>query len=285
MSNLKSLKDKLKKFAKKGLQNIVDLVGLLVFAGTVIYISARSPELHGQYLRSKVGSKVYTIRDSDRSGGGTGFAIKAPSGITYIMTNDHVCGVSSDGQTVQVSNENGLKMRRSIIARSEFSDLCLIEGVPRVEGLSIGAEPMIGQIVASVGHPSLMPITLSRGEVISAEDIPIAIGAISVVNPETQKEEIIPKERGGIPYDQCLLPKHRQVYQDYPLLFFTVKVRFCVAVTLGAYRTNMQIQPGSSGSPVVNFWGQVVGVVFAGDRLMWGSAVSHKDLVEFLKPY
>ena len=292
MQKLKSLKLKLMALKKQALSTLktilsyaVDVALVMVVCVTMLYLSARAPEMHGHWLRHSVGSKVYTIRDNPRSGGGTGFAIKAPSGETYILTNDHVCGVSSDKQTVLVQNDDGLSMRRRILARADFTDLCLIEGIPGVEGLKLGSAPMIGQIVAAVGHPALMPITLSRGEIISQEDIMILEGPISFINPDTGKEELVPADRGGISPEQCSQPKNRQVEDVIDFGFFQLKVKLCAIVTQGAYRTNMLIQPGNSGSPIVDFWGNVVGVVFAGDRQMWGIDVRQQDVAKFLENY
>ena len=45
----------------------------------------------------------------------------------------------------------------------------------------------------------------------------------------------------------------------------------------------MFAQPGSSGSPMVNEAGDVVGVVFAIDEKAWASMVSLSDLRKFLQ--
>ena len=251
----------------------------------MLYVAVRAPDMHSYWLRHSVGSKVYLIKDNPRGGGGTGFAIKAPSGETYILTNDHVCSVSSDRQTVLVQNDYGLSMRRRILARADFTDLCLIEGIPGIEGLELGPAPTIGQIVAAVGHPSLMPITLSKGEIISQEDIMITEGPISFINPDTGKETLVPADSGGIALEQCSKVKNRQVEGFLDFGFFQIKVKYCVNLTEGAYRTNMLIQPGNSGSPIVDFWGNVVGVVFAGDRYMWGIDVKQQDVAKFLENY
>jgi S1-C subfamily serine protease len=129
--------------AKKLINHTVDITIVLTFSVSLLYMAVRAPELHGYWLRSSVGSKVYTIKDNPKSGGGTGFAIQAPSGASYILTNDHVCNVSKDKQTVLVQNESGLNMRRRILARADFTDLCLIEGIPGVEGLKLSSVPMI----------------------------------------------------------------------------------------------------------------------------------------------
>lgn len=282
---LMKLKNKLFGAIKSIVSFTVELASYVVLIGLIIYGAARAPEIHGQWLRSSVGKKVYTIRWDERSGGGTGFAVKAPSGQSYILTNDHVCGVSQDGQTVLVSNEDGLSMRRRIIERSDFSDLCLIEGIPNVQGLSLGSSPAIGQIVGTVGHPSLMPITLSRGEIITAEDVMIGIGPVAELNPETNQWEQISPMRGGVLENQCKQKKNEIIETDLDFGFFSIRVKYCVVITKKAYRTNMLIQPGNSGSPMVNFWGNLTGVMFASDRYNWGIAVSLDDVKRFLKHY
>lgn len=286
------LKDKLieqlKKSVKMGKQALSVAIEYALTLACVAVLGLcvmKAPEMHDKYLRSHVGSKVYMIRDSYRSGGGTGFAVKAPSGQTYIMTNDHVCGVSKDGQTVLVTGDEG-SMRRRIIAHDENSDLCLIEAIPGTEGLSVAsAGPSLGDHVSIIGHPRLMPKHVSNGEVTGKETISVLLGPISVVNPETGDVEQIDPKRGGILPEQCMLNKHSQVDVDLDMMFFVVKVKFCVLTVHDAYVTGVTIHPGNSGSPMVNFWGNVIGVAFASDDTNWGRIVPIQDVKAFLKNY
>ena len=283
------MRNKLSSLISKAIKNLASLTSTAIDFALVLFVlcglvigAAKAPELHSRMVRSYVGSKVYLVTNDEHRGSGTGFAVEAASGITYVMTNDHVCEVASpDGYVVLVDRE-GNELRRRVIERSNFSDLCLVEGWPGVEGLEVGSEPSIGQIIAAVGHPNGYDITLTRGEIIQRDDVIIPEGPISILNPNTQKEEII---EDGIAEDQCRKPKNRIMWANVPFFFFVLKMKYCVNVTEAAYFTNMMIQPGSSGSPIVDFWGNVVGVVFAGDRAMWGIAVSHDDLVKMLKNY
>lgn len=245
---------------------------------------ARLPELHRRILRDKVGAKVYKMTPGDGTfSGGTGFAVKATSGTTYIVTNDHVCkGVGIDG-SILVTDVDGKSMKRQIIEESEYTDLCIVEAPPGVEGLTLGSAPDIGDWVYAVGHPALRDNTLTQGEIIETEDISIPEGPMSWINPETGEEEVIDEADGGITEEMCSAPKNTKEYIEIQSFFFSATVKYCFTVTRDAYNTNMQIQGGSSGSPVVNYWGNVIAVVFAGDRMGWGSFVSHKDLVDFLK--
>lgn len=278
-------KDKVHKVSKVALRTMVEYaIALMVVVGVTIVV-LKAPEVHGKYIRTHVGEKVYMIRDNTRSGGGTGFAVKAPSGQNYILTNDHVCGVSKDGVTVLVTGDEG-SMRRRIISHDENSDLCLIEGMPAVEGLDVaGSGPSLGDDVAVVGHPRLMPKHLSRGEITGAEDVTVGLGPISVFDPKTGKEEQVDPKYGGILPEQCAMAKNSQIITDMDMMFFVLKVKFCAVTVKNAYVTGIVIYPGNSGSPVVNFWGNVVGVVFASDSTNWGRLVPIQDVKSFLRNY
>lgn len=280
---LKSRVNNLLKICKAKSQLAMEVAAICLALAGVGILAVKAPEMHSAWLRSKVGSKVYTI--SGEHGLGTGFAIKAPSGQTYILTNDHVCGVSKDGVNLKVTDSVGHSLNRKIIERSQYSDLCLIEGMPGVEGLSLGTAPSIGQIIAAIGHPAGYGLTMSRGEVIQKQDVMIEVGPMEYQNPENGEWIKIKPEEGGITPEQCALPKNAQPTFKFETWFGPINVKLCVVVTKNAYYTNMNIQPGSSGSPVVNFWGNVVGVVFAGDQAMWGIAVNKADVIDFLHMY
>lgn len=266
---------------------VVDYLAATLLISSILFMAARAPEFHDHWIRSKVGSRVYKIRDSVKSGGGTGSAVMAPSGETYILTNDHVCGVSKDGQSVLVTDEEGNSLRRRIIAHDETSDLCLIEGMPGVKGLAVASSaPGRGDAVSVVGHPRLMPLTLSKGELIYSTDVMIALGPISVHDPRSGQDVQVPPEQGGILPENCQMAKHSQIDVDMDAMFFTIKVKFCVMKVNQAYQSNAIILPGNSGSPVVNWWGQVEGVAFASDNEShWGLIVSLADIQDFLKNY
>jgi hypothetical protein len=181
-------------------------------------------------------------------------------------------------------SKDGYSIRRRIIEKSSYSDLCLIEAPPGVEGLDMGSKPSIGQTIVSIGHPNGYDQTLSRGEIIMRETIEIPKGQISQILPDGS-EKLVPAEYGGILEEDCRLPKNKIYLQDEDVIFMVIKVKLCINVTYRAYITNMLIQPGSSGSPAVNFWGNVVGVVFAKDSAGWASVVSYDDLKYLLKKY
>ncbi len=290
---MKRLADKLKlaggrmmRMGKKTLELAVEYTMTLALLGLICLAVLKAPEVQNHWYRATVATKVYMIRDSARSGGGSGFAVKAPSGQTYILTNDHVCGVSKDGRTVLVTGPDGQSIRRNIIAHDDNSDLCLIEGMPGVSGLEVAwSTPEVGDMIRTVGHPRLMPTHVSVGELTGFQTIQVGIGPISVTNPRTGQAEQVDPERGGILPEQCMLPKHSQEDIEIDMMFFVLKVKFCVLTVKNAYTTSVIIHPGNSGSPVINFWGNVVGVVFASDDTNWGRMVPLHDVKAFLSHF
>lgn len=285
-SKIKNACGKLATMSKKALSFAIEYVvtvGIICLIGIAVL---KAPEMHNKFYHAKVASKVYMIRDSYNSGGGTGFAVKAPSGASYILTNDHVCGVSADGRTVLVTDGNDNSMRRQIIAHDENSDLCLIEGLPGVEGLPVAwFAPSIGDTLTVVGHPHLMPTHVSQGELTGSGDLTIVLGPISVVNPQTGQVEQIAANRGGITAEQCSMKKNSIVDIDMDLMIVVLKVKLCLLTVKDSYYTSVIIFPGNSGSPVVNFWGNVEGVAFAGNDTNWGRMVPIQDVKSFLKNY
>ena len=85
-----ALRAKLSSFAQalknpKTYSTLVDTGVVLLCVGSLGLLASRVSEIHSLYLRGKVGSRVYMIKADPKSGGGTGFQIKAPSGTNYIM--------------------------------------------------------------------------------------------------------------------------------------------------------------------------------------------------------
>ena len=260
-------------------------LSMLLLLSSIGYVAVKAPEMHDAFLRYKVGSRVYMIKNTPNGGGGTGFAIKGlKTGQTYIVTNSHVCDhIMRDSQdgTVLVMGAEGA-MRRRVIEVSDKSDLCLIEDLPGVEGLSVGGEPSIGQAIKVVGHPRLRPLSISHGDIVGEQDVDI----ISYILPtgDPMADSMIGQQ---IPIKdaKCDLPKNELREVEVNFMGAPLKLKICLNVTRGAYMSTAVIFPGNSGSPVVDFWGNVIGVAFAADETNWGDIVSNDDLRELLARY
>jgi S1-C subfamily serine protease len=226
---------------------------------------------------------VFEVKGVKDGGGGTGFQVQAPSGENYIVTNSHVCEHSlkaANSKNILLVIRGEHAMKRRVLEISDRADLCLIEGWPGVEGLKLGSERDIGDMVIAVGHPMLGPTTMTMGELRDFVQVEI----VHHVMPGPNKAQNKGLQASDEP---CEGPKFEVKMQK--LFFFGIpmgEAKMCMVKETDAMQTNTEIYPGSSGSPVVDRWGRVVGVMFASDnRSNWGYAVNLENLAFFLKDF
>lgn len=274
------LKLKLQRLLPKAKELALSALSIILVVGSLGYLVIKAPEIHGMYLRSAVGEKVYMIKGKLNGGGGTGFAVQAPSGQSYIVTNSHVCEgaleQSEDKQSLLVVKDDGSVMRRRIIENSDFTDLCLLEGMPGVDGLSLGSEAGLGQTSYVVGHPRLRPMSVSKGEIVGREDVQI----LSYILPGNDFLDAFAPQL--VKDGKCDLPKNQLLeIPETPI----GPIKLCLNVTKAASMTTIVIFPGNSGSPMVDMFGRVQGVAFASDGTNWGLSVSLADLQKFISRY
>jgi len=229
-----------------------------------ISVAIKGPEFHYDYVRNKVQKTTVLVTNETKTRGGSGAHVIAPSGKVYIITNAHVCNLSKDAN-IFITDNFGRTIPRRILEISNFTDLCLVESLPNYQGaLKLGSDVRSGQIIAAVGHPILMPTTMSRGEIIGVKEVDVFDHIMDVFDKN----------------DKCDLPKNRIIQIDT----FFGPITACF-VHVKANLTTSVVLPGSSGSPMVDFYGNLVGVIFAGNQANWGLAITLADINLFLKPY
>lgn len=226
--------------------------------GTVLAILALVYINRIDYYKDIGPSTVKITDPTNGSSGGTGFAVQAASGATYIMSNAHVCQVEKDGY-VKLQQDT-LSMRGRIVAVSEHTDLCLIQASPKFKGLKLAAYYFVGEDVAVLGHPWLNPLTLAQGKL---------------------------RGRGIEMISYCANTKalfRTMEFGDFDRLNCLRGVESLIS--------DVPVFPGNSGSAVVNTEGAVVGVVFAGGFSMGFDGIAFTSLFipldrvrEFLSDY
>lgn len=234
--------------------NNIGNVGLAFFAGFLIFMFAmKAPQIHSNWIRNKVGSQVVMIVNEAHTGGGTGFAVQTPHGQTLTLTNSHICAMG-DNIYAKLREDRYFPLHKLEV--SQKTDLCLLEGVPGLSGIKVADDVYIGQELGLVGHPELMPLTLSKGELIGYDNRQV------VMDFQGCKEE-------------------NEQYKTVITIFGPLCVR-----TVYSGLTTIVALPGNSGSPTVDFMGHLVGVLFAGGgEASWGLIIPLKDVKEFLRDY
>lgn len=221
------------------LKTVKRLLSSIIVAGSILFLGIQAPSIHNHYLRYEVGESVVQVL-SPNGGGGTGFAVKAASGIEYIMTNHHVCEGAVD-EIVLIGQDHGDLVEKKVVYRDSVHDLCLVEGLEGLEPLTIATfAPDLGDLHYVVGHPGLRQLTTSVGEYIGYAIVKLV-------------DEV--KERS-----QCV----GEVIELNPLQQMFMRVEWICLRSYKSYASSAVIYGGNSGSPVVNSLGNVIAVVFAG---------------------
>lgn len=252
---------------------------LMMLALGSLVISIKTPQLQNNFLRKAVGTHVFKVLGTKKNaGGGTGFAIKAKSGKIVVVSNAHVCEAKDKNNLVLLVGTDGKKYYRKVINMSGTTDLCYIDGKDIPGALELGEPPSVGQLVTVVGHPSLDPLTIAHGEIIGQEDVTIPDGMLSDKNGFNRDFEM-----PTVTLASCSNPKQTRHLQPIPVTEdITIFIAMCFTTTKDAYLSSVHVEPGNSGSPVVDTYGRVVAVVFAKDGFNKGKFVNHKDLKDFL---
>ena len=240
--------------------------------GTNLFFSIKAPSIHENWIRkSKVGSKTVKIVSVDnRDYGGSGFHVQAPSGNVYILTNAHVCALQKHGILNVILEGTNRTIPKRVIEVYKKHDLCLMEGIQGVSGIKVAKSISIGDPIAIVGHPNLYPLIVSKGTYIGSRSISVAYSINkAVMVPDNASKKIM----------------HEIFKELFPENIF--KSILMNLIPREAYQLHAYSRGGSSGSPIVNFYGNLVSVLFAGNRAdaMDSYGVPLSSIKNFLSVY
>lgn len=234
--------------------------------GIILIVAVMAlPYIHERLLFKSVSRSVMRIVvPSNHASGGTGFQLQVGDK-QYTVTNRHVCELNEDGFMVAKLNDEGsLIAYLPIIRISKKTDLCLLAGIAGTPALKLAGSAGEGDEIASVGHPMLQHVTLTRGKITNTEVLEM-LGAVNI--PAAKCTD----EYGGRTEEAPLM-----------IQIFTGIKTGCI-IKIKTYRTTATIFGGNSGSPLVNIFGRVEGVLFAAmEGQNWGYSVILEDLKDFL---
>lgn len=137
------------------------------------HVAAQEEQRQDDNINDTVGTNVIKIMDPlQKKGGGTGFFVKTPNDNTFILTNNHVCGLADAAGNLLIDDEYFAQ----VIAHSPDHDLCLVSNPLNWEGIEVAETSRDGLDVYVVGHPLLEPTALIKGQISGTETITILIG-------------------------------------------------------------------------------------------------------------
>lgn len=190
----------------------------------------------------------------------SGEQVRAPSGIDYVLTAAHCKGLIDATGSITVTTEDGKVLKRRVIAEDGMSDLLLLEGVPGIKGLDIASWDYARQHVRTFTHGNRFDTYKTDGVLIQDNYVQVMLSLI-----DTPEKDMA-----------CHEPKNSIVDVGFGL-------QLCILQGYETVTTAM-IVPGSSGGPVVDDSGSLIGVVSAGDG-HFGYLVRLVDIKFFLRSY
>lgn len=245
-----------KKQSKTAARSKLALAALFVF-GVFAYLGVNLEQYKDDYININTNS-IFKVLNLARTGGGTGFVIRAQSGKNYILTNAHVCGVADSEGRVALQEKDGTLYESHVKKVFKKHDLCLIDAKSDWTPISIARDSYVGENIYVVGYPGLEPLSMVKGQLRAYLNIQMEAGR----NKECEEgeESVDPGPIG----------------QMFGVNNICVKTFYSQPITANIY-------PGNSGSPVMDNYGNVVGVAFASNEYHQGYIVPLSYIKEFLK--
>lgn len=172
---------------------------------------------------------------------GTAFSVDV-NGVNYVLTNNHVCAVSGKAIIWAWNEYTDQWHKLEVIRRDDIHDLCLLQSPTISTGLKLGTKGgWLKDYVRILGHPDMRPLTESTGQI----------------------KEISEALVGGAINDQAKCNRPHMEWRMEEFFGVPTGRGYCLEKR-ESYIVDALIVPGSSGSPVFNPEGLVIGIVYAG---------------------
>lgn len=218
-------------------------------AAAILILPLMGHRLHKHYLYDAKGMSV--IKLLGEYSGGTGFQVKY-KGKQYTLTNFHICAAADQEDTLKSVDYFGNTRRLKVLARYDKNDLCVLEPISFLPAIRLANSYYMHEQIYLIGHPRLEALTMQTASLVAKYDINI------------------------------MMPCHKYSERRRCTTSTYDEPVYCSKI-FTALHANVISYGGNSGSPVLDDFGNLVGVLFAGQR----SAVTASYIVplEYVKDF
>lgn len=222
------------------------MCGITAIGANKIILNGKSSD---SYIRNRV---VMLMGDQ---GGCSGIEITVPSNNHYILTARHCKGISStDAMTATL--ENGRTKLVRIVDISKETDLMLLTPADG-RSITVAEKVDLYEHVHTLTHGGMQPTYRTDGEMLKPNDLEFPVFEIQSADD----------------LNKCMSVKGQHVSS---MMFFQI----CVS-SIRLNMTTAMVIPGSSGGPVLNANGELVGIV-SGTTGFFSAIVPLEDIHAFL---
>lgn len=219
----------------KSMLNRILAVILIVCMITCLHTYEKTTD---KYVRNR------TLLLHSEHGGCTGVKVTAPSGKHYILTASHCLEIMTPPY-MQVRDEQGVDHDVRAIQDDPDHDLLLLESYDD-QGVDVAKIVHRHEHIHAITHGAMMPSFRTDGEVLTTMPLDVVLFQIES-DADNQK---------------CLAGRRQRVEDAFPLSFYPLCIKNLVLT-----ENMLIIWPGSSGGPVLNAWGELVGIVSVGGEM------------------
>ena len=220
------------------IQTTKKIIKGICLAIAILVLPLMGHRVHKHYLYDIKGMSVVKLLGPNN--GGTGFQVKY-NDKQYTLTNYHICMVAyEETDTLKSTDYFGNTRRLKVIARYLENDLCVLEPINYLPAISLASNYYMHEQVYLIGHPRLEALTMQTASLVAKYEIDMIVA---------RRLE-----------DVCNTAENVSMTNR-----FATDIHYCNDLFM-ALHANVISYGGNSGSPVVDDFGRLIGVLFAGQR-------------------
>ena len=233
---------------------------IIVLIAEIASFNQHSIKASDSYLRARV------VKLVGEAGSCSGVEVKSPKGVVYTLTAGHCRVLLAADNTMTAIDEEGHKVIVTLVKENTRSDLLLLSSNGDKSAF-IGESVSAHERVKAITHGHGLAAFRTDGELVQEEIVTFAEEVIST-----------PAELAS-----CIARSPKTIVYNDQNPFTGETNTLCLVETKEMIATTL-ILPGSSGGPLFNLKGQVVGIASAGtSEDPFGRFVRLSDIQAFMK--